>query len=258
MTSIDYYGRAATIRRADSGVAGSESSATLRLYLGANLAGMDSPRERSASRLASGNQDSSSPERIRWLAGSTSSETDGERERGGDRGRDGARNRGGELMGRETKNIKGQRFSRLVVIGLARESRHGHTQWFARCDCGATRVIDGSDLRRGQTKSCGCLNRERHTRHGMSRTSEYSAYRAAKRRCTNPRTSDYERYGGRGVQFRFESFEQFFSALGPKPTRCHSIDRFPDPNGHYEPGNVRWATAKQQANNRRPRRKRGN
>jgi len=79
---------------------------------------------------------------------------------------------------------------------------------------------------------------------------EVRSYAGAKSRCTNPKTVGYHRYGGRGIEFRFNSFEQFFEVLGPKPTPKHSVDRYPDYNGHYEPGNVRWATTEEQATNK--------
>jgi hypothetical protein len=76
---------------------------------------------------------------------------------------------------------------------------------------------------------------------GMRGSSEYNAYIDAKQRCTNPKNGSYRNYGGRGIQFLFTSFEQFIKHIGPKPTPQHSLDRFPNNDGHYEPGNVRWA-----------------
>ena len=83
-----------------------------------------------------------------------------------------------------------------------------------------------------------------------TQTSEYLAYRAARKRCTNPKDKDYPDYGGRGIKFLFVSFEQFLVALGKKPTPEHQLDR-KDNGGNYEPGNVRWATRSQQMLNRR-------
>jgi len=79
----------------------------------------------------------------------------------------------------------------------------------------------------------------------------YAIFRNAKDRCQNPHAKSYSYYGGRGVEFRFENFAQFYKEVGPRP-EGHSLDRI-DNNGHYEPGNVRWASAKVQANNKGPR-----
>jgi hypothetical protein len=82
-------------------------------------------------------------------------------------------------------------------------------------------------------------------RHGMTGTVEYQAYVDAKRRCNSPKCTSYKRYGARGIKFRFESFEEFFMCLGPRPSKRHSLYRIKN-NKHYEPGNVRWATFEEQ------------
>ena len=79
--------------------------------------------------------------------------------------------------------------------------------------------------------------------------SEYQAYKNAKQRCTNPKNPQFSRYGGRGIEFRFESFAQFWKEIGKKPWPGLTLDRR-DNAGHYEPGNIRWATQKTQCNNR--------
>jgi hypothetical protein len=85
----------------------------------------------------------------------------------------------------------------------------------------------------------------------VSKTSEYRAYWDAKDRCTNSNHQSWKDYGGRGIKFLFVSFEQFLKVLGPRTSVKHSLDRFPNNNGHYEPGNVRWATKKEQIDGRR-------
>lgn len=91
-----------------------------------------------------------------------------------------------------------------------------------------------------------------HFSHGMTKTFEYRAYQAAKRRCQNPNASDYAYYGGRGIEFHFASFQEFFAEVGPMPDKRMTLDRKKN-DKHYERGNVKWATRREQANNRRER-----
>lgn len=90
--------------------------------------------------------------------------------------------------------------------------------------------------------------------HGMAKqgrvSSEYYAYQSARKRCTNPKLSNWPFYGGRGIEFRFSNFEEFIAALGPKPSPLHTLDRIHN-DGHYEGGNVRWATRRENCHNRR-------
>lgn len=79
---------------------------------------------------------------------------------------------------------------------------------------------------------------------------EYAAYNSAKARCTNSNHPNYKHYGQRGIRFLFSSFEEFIDEIGLRPSSLHSLDR-ENNDGHYEPGNVRWATPSEQANNRR-------
>jgi hypothetical protein len=115
----------------------------------------------------------------------------------------------------------------------------------------------GGSLCYGRPLSCGCLQRdaviEAGTSHGMYLSPEYTAFMNAKQRCTNPHFHQWEDYGGRGIKFLFESFEQFFADLGVKPDGL-TLDRINN-DGHYEPGNVRWATYHEQATNKRTSRK---
>ncbi len=90
--------------------------------------------------------------------------------------------------------------------------------------------------------------------HGMKGTPEYKAYYNAKERCTNPHYWYWRRYGGRGIEFRFASFAEFFAELGPRPSPEHSVDR-KENDGHYEKGNVRWATRSEQEKNKHHQRK---
>jgi|SRR5208282_213635 len=141
----------------------------------------------------------------------------------------------------------GNRYGLLLV--LRRIGKTGRNAlWECRCDCGnLTRVSNanfGTNSRK--TKSCGCLKRT----HEKSKTPEYTAYSGAKNRCTNPKASKYEYYGGRGIRFLYESFEEFWLDVGPKPSSEYTLERV-DNDGNYESGNCKWATRAEQLKNRR-------
>jgi hypothetical protein len=159
------------------------------------------------------------------------------------------------------KNLVGRQFGRLVILAEAGRNKYGGVTWLCRCDCGNEVVVSSNTLKQGHTRSCGCLHRDmmRETKstHGMSRTPEYRSYCAAKYRCTNPNHKNFADYGGRGIEFRLAGFEPFFAALGLCPPG-RTLDR-KNVNGHYQIDNLRWATRKEQAVNRRayrPRRRR--
>lgn len=151
-------------------------------------------------------------------------------------------------------DLVGQQFERLTAISFAGLTKNGQTLWLCRCSCGAESHVKGTNLQSGNTRSCGCLQRqivsEKNTTHGASKLPEYQAWADAKRRCTNPNHEYFSHYGGRGIKFLFNSFEQFYSHIGPRPHKKLSLDRI-DNNGHYQIGNVHWATSKEQSNNRR-------
>jgi hypothetical protein len=157
----------------------------------------------------------------------------------------------------------GQRFSRLVVLHRDGCNRHGQATWLCRCDCGNVKHVSGAHLKqRGGTKSCGCLRRPHGEARGGGRigSPEYRSWLNMKRRCNDPKNHNYPRYGGRGIKVceRWNtptSFPDYIadivSEIGRKPSPLHTIDRINN-DGDYRPANVRWATASQQARNRRP------
>lgn len=152
------------------------------------------------------------------------------------------------------RNYVGQTFGRWTVIAPG----SGRT-WICRCSCGQEKEVHHNALRSGNSRSCGCLRREtdearsnRATRNHVVHKLEYQSWFAMIQRCTNPKNKGYARYGGRGIKVceRWKTFTTFLADVGPRPTPQHTIDRFPDKDGDYEPSNVRWATPTEQANNK--------
>jgi hypothetical protein len=155
-------------------------------------------------------------------------------------------------------NLVGLKVGLLEVKEMLGRGVAGQSIWRCACECGGeTKIYYSHLLGKRPTKSCGCLNTTEarsasHKTHGMSFTPEWTSFHAAKKRCTNPKFKQFADYGGRGIEFRFKSFEEFFAEVGPRPEPkfSYSLERI-DNDGHYERGNVRWATKKQQARNRR-------
>lgn len=153
------------------------------------------------------------------------------------------------------QNLTGRRFGKWIVISVHSRDSHRATLWLCRCDCGRWYVRNGSSLVKGSSSSCKhCVPHPSRPTHGEtcnnSSSPEIRAYQNAMYRCQNPQHQAFNNYGGRGIKFQFTSFEEFLTDIGRCPTPKHSLDRI-DNNGHYEIGNVRWATHSQQSHNRR-------
>jgi hypothetical protein len=160
--------------------------------------------------------------------------------------------------GIKAEDLTGRRFGMLVVIKRAHTDKYRYVRWETLCDCGKTSIQIGSLLRRGHTKSCGCLRAIVSSKltltHGQSSTPLFQNWLSIIDRCTNPNNLGWKNYGGRGISISPKwrhDFSAFACDVGPRPSPDHSLDRYPNADGNYEPGNVRWATRSEQARNKR-------
>ncbi len=156
--------------------------------------------------------------------------------------------RGNDLLGRK--------FGSMTVIGFVCGGKK--PIWLCECACGTRKNSLGDLLRRGEITSCGCQRAIRGANlsrtHGKSKTPAYRVWLSMIARCTIPSATGSHDYLGRGISVceRWRhSFENFFADMGNAPSKNHSLDRFPNNDGNYEPSNCRWATRKEQNRNKR-------
>lgn len=165
-------------------------------------------------------------------------------------------------MGKSSYNLyPGARIHNWVLLQRVRDNPNSshimRNRWRLECQCPARTRVTKPEFyltRKNPLKDCGCSRKSLRT----IQKREYGIWQMMRRRCTNPTHISYKHYGGRGIKVCEEwsdnktGFETFFAHIGPAPSRNHTIDRYPDNDGNYEPGNVRWATPKEQRANQRP------
>ena len=154
----------------------------------------------------------------------------------------------------------GSKFGMLTVVSEVDRDKNSLRRYACKCDCGGSSIVLAGNLKKGNSTSCGCKRRDSsskrmktlNARHLMTDTKVWRSWAAMLERTTSKTCQHYPRYGGAGIGVFVEwlVFENFYAYIGDPPSNEHTIDRIDGSNGYF-PGNVRWASKKEQALNRR-------
>lgn len=148
------------------------------------------------------------------------------------------------------QDLTGKKFGKLTVIGFSHKKRAGKTTvgyyWYCVCECGVLKTIEGRSLRKGKTKSCGCISKKvtssRSKTHGLSRTKIYQAWMSMKGKCNNPKHMLYRSNGAVGIGYdpKWETFEGFFEDMGEGYTEGAALRRVDKSMADFSKETCKW------------------